>query len=244
MRLFLLIAALIWPLVGAPGSCRAKPIRIGIIDTGFGYRDHGSPKHLCRTGHQDFSTERVSHLVGNILVPDDIDNHGTNIAGLIDANASKGSTPYCFVILKYYSSKQTGYQNLMAGINALRHANKLKLDVLNYSGGGPVRDDEEYLEIKKFLDRGGLVFAAAGNDSAFLDGVVNAYYPAMYDRRIFVVGNLDSKGQRVESSNYGPFVNTWENGTDQTGYGITLSGTSQATAVTTGKKIAALTCDK
>lgn len=59
----------------------------------------------------------------------------------------------------------------------------------------------------------------------------------MYDKRIVVVGNKDSFGTRIKSSNYGKLVNRWEIGENQEAYGITLTGTSQATAVATGKLI-------
>jgi subtilisin family serine protease len=43
-----------------------------------------------------------------------------------------------------------------------------------------------------------------------------------------------------DSSNFGKRVNLWEPGVDQTAYGITKSGTSQATAIATGKLVGEL----
>jgi hypothetical protein len=65
----------------------------------------------------------------------------------------------------------------------------------------------------------------------------------MYDSRIIIVGNLvDEKSRTIaSSSNYGKSVNAWEKGTDilsrlPGGYGL-MTGTSQATAIRTGKLI-------
>ena len=67
------------------------------------------------------------------------------------------------------------------------------------------------------------------------------YFPAQYDSRVVMVGNLKSKlGDRAPSSNWGPLVTYWEVGTDVLSLGgdwrlMPLTGTSQATAIKTGK---------
>lgn len=229
-------------------SCVLAPIRVGIIDTGFGYKDLGHDAPLCQYGHKDFSIDRqFSQGYATVTsVPLDLHSHGTNIAGLIKQYADQGKNPYCFVIIKYYSEKQKGEQNGYASAQAFKYANNLNLDIINFSGGGPSLNEDEREAVKQLLDKGGKIVAAAGNESEYLDGVHNAYYPAMYDSRIKVVGNMNLFGYRVPSSNYGPFVNTWENGKSRTAYGITQTGTSQATAVATGKLIANMhrTCDR
>jgi hypothetical protein len=57
----------------------------------------------------------------------------------------------------------------------------------------------------------------------------------MYDKRTVVVGSLDNNGKKMESSNFGSAVSRWELGLNVIGYGIIMSGTSQAAAVATGK---------
>jgi len=228
-------------------TCRLEPIRIGVLDTGFGFQDLGHTAKLCKYGHKDFSQDQQlsSSFNTKMGVPTDLHGHGTNIVGLIDAYASVSTKPYCFVIIKYFSQHQTGIENFHASIKALQYINNLKLDVVNYSGGGPDFSQEEYKAIKEFLDRGGLFVAAAGNENKLLDGLANSYYPAMYDNRIKVIGNKDIYGIKVPSSNYGPLVTTWENGSNRTAYGLTMTGTSQATAVTTGKYVARMnSCDR
>ena len=58
-------------------------------------------------------------------------------------------------------------------------------------------------------------------------------YPACYDKRIIMV----SRSEIGKKCGYGKRVTILENGTDIKGFGIAMSGTSQATAVVTGKII-------
>jgi hypothetical protein len=134
--------------------------------------------------------------------------------------------------------------NLRATIEALKEANNLGVQYINYSGGGADPSDDERREVLKFLNHGGIFVAAAGNDGKLL-GKELTYYPAMYDPRIVVVGGKDEQGNCMSYSNYGPFVNRWEIGVNVVGYGISMSGTSQATAVATGKLVSLNknTCD-
>ena len=95
----------------------------------------------------------------------------------------------------------------------------------------------EKAAVKRFLDHSGKIIAAAGNEHASLELAENAYFPALYDKRIIVVGNNTKDGVRSNSSNYGEPVTRWEVGEDVEAYGIVMTGTSQATAVATGKII-------
>lgn len=219
---------------------RTGPLKVAVIDTGFGLNDLGHDAPLCLYGHKDFTKDGLLSYsyVTKVPVPMDIHGHGTNIVGLIKEYAET-KIDYCFVIIKFYSETQTGKQNLAASVKSLIYANNINVDIINFSGGGPNFDLKEKNAVKKFLNKGGIFVAAAGNEHEELDGVVNTYYPAMYDKRIKVVGNLNYLRVRNPSSNYGPYVNTWEVGTNQLAYGITMTGTSQATAVTTGKIISA-----
>ena len=260
MKLFLVIPALLATLTiyayANPKSlrtyksskiCLLRPIKIGVVDTGFGFEGKGRGAPLCQYGHKDFSVDQKYSLAYNTKtpVPVDLDGHGTNIAGLIANYADEGKTKYCLVIIKYFSHKQSGYENSRSSAQAFRYANNLKLEVVNYSGGGPSIDFDERDSVEAYLDRGGKLIAAAGNESIYLDGLDNGFYPAMYDSRITIVGNKDIYGAKAPSSNYGPYVTTWENGNKRTAYGITMTGTSQATAVTTGKYVASLnSCDR
>jgi len=211
----------------------AKKIVVAVIDTGFGYNAESlKEKHLCKYGHKDFTTDQkfVKILNTKDKVPLDTHSHGTNVVGIIDKFA--GDADYCIVVIKFFVDNGEE-KNAISSRLAIEYAVSLKPDVINYSAGSSRADEIEIDAIKKFLDKKGIFVAAAGNSSKNL-GIEGNFYPAMYDKRIYVVGNLDKDGY-ASTSNYGKLVTDWENGTNVEAFGITLSGTSQATAVKTGK---------
>lgn len=223
----------------ATGGCHTYTV--AVIDTGFGYHHKGDEAKLCRYGHKNFSKDLEMVASDNTSYktvdpfPKDNHGHGTNVVGIIESYAKKSKVNYCIVVIKYYSNKQTPHENIEAGIKAIRYAGDINADFINYSGGGPVQDERERLATKAFLDGGGRFIAAAGNDRSDLDLPENAYYPAMGDRRVVVVGSVDLFGNKSKFSNYGKKVKRWEMGENVSAYGVTMSGTSQATAIATGK---------
>lgn len=213
-------------------------IKIGVLDTGFGYHGLGKGATLCQKGHKDFTDDqRYTDEFKTIdKIPLDTHRHGTNIVGLIDKYAKPSGVKYCIVILKVYSFDAAGNttSNINNTIEGINYATKIGIKVLNYSGGGEETGDTELKAIKNFFKKGGLLFmAAAGNDGQNLDE--RPYFPALDDPRVRIVGNMDEKGNIVKSSNYGNAVDRWEVGVKAKVFGITLTGTSQATAIATGK---------
>jgi hypothetical protein len=237
MRVLILVSLLLSGYTANAG-CK-KPTIVAVLDSGFGFKDLGHEAKLCKYGHKDFSMDRQFSVSYNTVdpVPKDTHSHGTNIAGIIDGYAKKANTNYCLVIIKYFSAFQTGQQNLSASIEAIKFATSIKADYINYSGGGPASSESERLAVIQFLNGGGKFVAAAGNEKSDLDLPENKYYPAVYDPRIVVVGNLDNDGKIALSSNYGRYVKQWEVGTNVEAFGLVMTGTSQATAVKTGKMI-------
>lgn len=218
-------------------------IKVAIIDTGIN-RDLFFKPTMCAKGHKDFTGTGLQ----------DSNGHGSHISGLIDQYVkdmpfNKGFRPpnlqgkkveYCQIIIKFYDSNiftDTGNTT----VEAIEHAIKLKVDYINYSAGGLKYIESEAKVIKKALDAGITVIVAAGNEHSDLTKV--PYYPAVIDPRLIVVGNTDFVSKKVApSSNYGSAVDAWEIGTNRISYGsgkklIYLSGTSQATAIHTGKLI-------
>jgi subtilisin family serine protease len=238
MKLILILLILITSQAYA--ECIKPQVKVAVIDTGFGYGDIKKDTKLCEGVHTDFTKDHMFKYMGiNNWIPLDIIGHGTNVVGLIEEYAKKSNVNYCIVILKFYSKNQSSTQNLKSSIAAIKFATEeLKVDYINYSGGGPSPDPEEKRAVEKFLNQGGKLIAAAGNDGKLIGSGDDEYYPAMYDKRITVVGSLDQRGFISKSSNYGKLVNRWEIGEEVTGYNITLTGTSQATAVATGKILA------
>jgi len=217
-------------------------IIVAVIDTGLD-EELMNKNSICKTGHKDFTGMGLKDNHG----------HGTHISGIIDQYAknyifTKGKRPsdidiinvnYCQIIIKYYDPKAHGSDNLKNTIQAFRWAIDQKVDVINYSGGGLEYSKEEYKVVVEALDKGIKVVAAAGNERSDID--ISKYYPAMYDKRIYIVGNIVGESREIAaSSNKGKSVNTWEIGTNVLSrlpvnkYGY-MTGTSQSTAIKSGK---------
>jgi len=218
----------------------AKTTVVAVIDSGI---DGASPNHLCKHGHKSFSTRLTDPLK-------DEEGHGTHIAGIISSTAGDGD--YCIVSIKYYDSKAQGKENGIAMIKSIQYAVNIKVDFINISGGGPEPSHKEYAAVLNALNKNIRMIVAAGNEHENLDNLCN-YYPACYDKRIVMVGNLQVNKDKFDdydnnivepcpSSNYGKRVTRWEIGTDvlstlpggKKGY---MTGTSQATAVATGLEL-------
>lgn len=319
---FIVAAILLFtPALGFAGqSLSDKPITIAVIDSGFGFHGIGMGAKLCKYGHKDFSGIQKFDKTLHTVDPVPIDNvgHGTNVVGLIEDYASKSHANFCIVVLKYWDPLDKVVDRSIASNKAIKYANEIHVDMINYSGGGKEFNPLEAIHVTKFLSEGGIFVAAAGNDRHQLNGETKyKYFPAMIDPRIIVVGskraeavdNMYEKGGELEganwnvveempkmrenfdkhgffvvkvtriekdvldmdvlsemgipgmgaisyykvlikqgsevfmksdASNFGKPIKRWEVGETQTAYGITLSGTSQATAIATGKIVGEL----
>ena len=219
----------------------ADPIKVAVIDTGMDPVS-ASRINLCKDGHKDFSGRGIKDTHG----------HGTHIAGIITRNAGMNDK-YCIVVVKYYDERASGYENLENLISSVNYAVDEGVKFINISGGGPEGSSSEARAIKRALDAGIIIVAAAGNNGLRLStGTIyetitgrklsGDYYPAMYDSRIYVVGNLQKNLEPNLSSNHGPLVRYWEVGTSVEAESLGgrtefLTGTSQAAAIKTGKLV-------
>jgi len=193
----------------------AKQIRVAVIDSGISSKYMNHPK-LCKSGHKS--------LVPNETIKDN-SGHGTNVAGLIVKNA--GSANYCLIIIKFYSRHYE--YNLLSYIKAIRYAHSIKPDIINLSAGGAEPMSIEKFYIKSILNKGIKFIAAAGNEGKNLDKGCT-YFPACYDKRIWVVSAKDFK-----AANQGKIVDVHINGREKSAFGQVRTGTSQSTAIFTGK---------
>lgn len=164
--------------------------------------------------------------------------HGTHVAGII---LQKANSPRVkLMILKYYDTTNSGDDNLMSTVKAIRYATQMKVDVINYSGGGDLKNPLEEAAIRDAQKQGIVFVAAAGNDGRNTDRA--GFFPAGYGlENIIAVAAMDpSSHTLLHSSNYGQFsvdiaapgknvFSTMPGGH----YGF-MTGTSQATAWVTG----------
>jgi subtilisin family serine protease len=219
----ILTASLLALLLLCPQAL-AKTLRVAVIDTGI----DSYVNNLCPNGHKS--------MVDNTPLVD-THGHGTHIAGIISKYAGKGD--YCIISIKFYDEHADGKTNLSNMIKSINYAIDLKVDLINISGGGTDPDSKEKTSVQRALNSNIKMIVAAGNNHKDLND--ECYYPACYDKRLVVVGNLqDTSPNRAPSSNYGNKVNRWEIGTnvESTLPGKRvgkLTGTSQATAVASGK---------
>lgn len=245
-----MIRLIILALIISSMNISAKSqIRVAVIDTGIDtiavekYRDA-----LCDSGHKDFTGEGIY----------DFNGHGTNVSGLIHKYA-RGSN-YCQVIIKVFPLRPaTPEERIKMFLDAVNYAIDIGVNIINISSGGYESMETEYNAFMRAAKNKVLVVAAAGNEGQRLgekycetidvptkkkNHTVTItvcrraqFYPAMYKSNwILSVGNKMRNNKRHPSSNYGKYVEVWENGVNAVGlYGPPMTGTSQATAITTGK---------
>ena len=218
-------------LLFLPANSLADQIRIGVFDTGYTKPSKQGSVNLCKDGHYDSSTD--TGTVGSDVFVGEVENHGTNIAHIIDDRLKPlGKDKYCLVIFKIYGNHKSP---IRMSINALKKVKKAGVSYINYSSAGDGSNKEESETIKDLLNHGVRIVASAGNEG--LDLRKNKRYPAMYDERIIVVGNGSSCLTRVPSSNYGTSVKYWKYGNNILAGGSSKSGTSQSAAIFTANMI-------
>lgn len=203
-----------------PVIMSTAPIKIAVIDSGYNINNYSFKK--CADEERDFSNSGMNDNIG----------HGQNVVHIISEDIM--DLNYCIVPIKIFDRNNSNIMH--RSILSFKYAILKKVDIINYSASGHQRSKEEMEIIKKALDMGIKVVVAAGNDGSNLD--INCeYYPACYDNRLIVVGNLMKNGFINPTSNYGSRVNYWELGTKVTAGGLTLTGTSQATPKITAKEV-------
>lgn len=198
-------------------------IRIAVIDTGIDLNNLSGIK-FCEQTVYDFTEEGISDSTSY--------KHGTHIAHII-ADGLKDED-YCITIMKVYRKYSVDKDMIDNSIKAYRVVLLGKYDVINYSAGGfseqPIKREFEAI---KLLTQHNIKFVvASGNDGVNLNKGC-FFYPACYNLPIYVTGSVDNNNKISYYSNYGKVVKYWENGNNVRAGGITLTGTSQATALET-----------
>lgn len=246
-----------------------KGIVVAVIDTGADVNHEDLSNNIWtnpgETGLDKNGKDKASNDIdddGNGFVDDvhgwnfvsnnnsltDNHGHGTHVSGIIGAEAgnNKGiagiSPKVSLMQLKYFDPKVPNTDNLKNTIAAIKYAIKMKVNIINYSGGGTEYSKEEFEAVQEAQKNGILFVAAAGNERSNSDH--NKYYPADYGlTNIISVTAIDPSTEVLPSSNYGiqtvdiaapgqGILSTLPNNN----YG-TMTGTSQATAFVTGAAV-------
>ncbi len=163
--------------------------------------------------------------------------HGEHVTGII-----KAVNPNAIIVpISYYKQFAPDAYNVLSFISAVKKAVKMKVNIINVSGGGNEYIKDEYAALKKAEKAGILVVAAAGNNGRNTDNVAYKYYPAAYNlSNIVSVASIDNKGKIPPFSNYGystidlaaPGENIYST-LPEGKYGY-MSGTSMAAPFVTG----------
>lgn len=165
----------------------------------------------------DFTRTKCENL-------DDGIGHGTHMIGIISKYTTIES-PGEIAVLKVFDKKSES--RLSYAIKAIKYAADNNMRVLNISFGTTIESQALKDATEYAYSKGSFIVAAAGNNASS-----KPHYPAAYDK-VISVGALNNKGERLEESNYGDWVDlsalgervlsTIPNGR----YGY-LNGTSQA----------------
>ena len=206
--------------------------KVAIIDTGIDLGNEELRPYLCR----DIQAKDFTHFQED---PQDNHGHGTHLAGLITKQINPIKS--CILSIKYYEVGGAGFDNLTNLVSSIQFAIKNNVKIVNISSGGYEPSASEKMAIKQGLQQGIIFVMAAGNGGSNLE--TDPYYPAAYfkHKNVHVVGSLDKKGRPLPTSNTGALVTDWALGLSVESYCLnstkicTMSGTSQATAIITGK---------
>ena len=178
----------------------SRDIVVAVCDTGIHTRHPCLKSNLWtnldekpENGLDDDGNGYVDDIHGWNFVDDNSDiqdfhGHGTHISGIIAATGKTHAAPYCQIIgvapkvkimtLKYYDAKVTE-NNVPNTIKCIDYAVENGAHIINYSGGGPGKNESERAAIARANDKGVLFIAAAGNESSEIEK--QSYYPASYN---------------------------------------------------------------
>lgn len=207
----------------------------GYVDDYYGWDFYNNDATVC---HYKYSTKYNKYMAN----PEDNDDHGTHVAGIISAAAGNGTgiagiagdVNVKIMALKINGgSKGTG--NLSSAIEAIKYATMMGADICNLSWGTPKFVDT----LKQVMKESNMLFvAAAGNTGENND--VKPIYPADLGLdNLISVTFIDADGKLTNQSNYGPnSVDLAAPGEDiystTVGNYGSLSGSSMATPQVTG----------
>jgi len=150
--------------------------RIGVIDTGVNYKAAPELKaYACAGGHLGLAD---SPFVDKY-------NHGTRVLRILFKKLS--SKKYCFIMVNYYNSIDSGWVNLARMIDGYKYLASQNIKYLNVSSSGIDYSYNEYRYIDVLVKQKVYITVAAGNEGLKLDCELTKSYPNCYnfDRKYF-----------------------------------------------------------
>lgn len=151
--------------------------------------------------------------------------HGTHVAGTIGAVDNNfgiiGVAPGVPMhIIKVFNNAGWGYSSSLA--QAVNLCGAAGANIINMSLGGGGSSSVEENAMNNFVNNGGLIFAAAGNDGNSVRS-----YPAGY-KSVVMVGGVNKDDGKYAASQYPSFtVGRGGNREEHDGYGVEISGGGQ-----------------
>ena len=195
-----------WELV----SNQKSSSKVAVIDSGVDLT------------HPDLKANLISgvNLVNDSQSVQDLDGHGTKVAGLIGAvtnNEIGIASPARGVSIMPIKVTENGTGNLSTVVEGIRYAIDHDADVINLSLGNYNNSFALRTVIEEAAAKDILMVGAAGNDN---DSAV--VFPAAYPEVIAVASVQTGTKEKAPFSNYGPLVDLVAPGTDI--YSTTLNG--------------------
>lgn len=195
----------------------ASNVKIAILDTGIDI-DHpdlisnlwNNPGEIPGNGIDDDNNGFVDDLHGYSFVSnsadvDDVDGHGTHVAGIAAAQGDNGigvsGVAWSADLVAVKVLNDQGLGTLEGVIKGIEYANTIGAKILNMSFGGSQRSTGIEKVIGQVQLAGGIAVVAAGNEFVSLDE--SPSYPAAYNNpNIFSVTASDRNGMIAGFANY------------------------------------------
>nr|WP_246427514.1 S8 family serine peptidase [Paenibacillus phyllosphaerae] len=203
-----------------PDSNRTgKGVKVALLDTGIDLES----TELSVAGGASFISSEPTY--------DDLNGHGTHLAGVIAAADNDESIVGIAPNVELYALKvlnKDGVGTYGQVIEAIEWSIDNDIDIISMSFSSDQFSAILQDVMKEASDKGILLIAASGND-----GMSAISYPAKYPS-VMAVGAVDSLNQRADFSNYGEELEIMAPGVDVAGLSLdngqytTISGTSVA----------------
>lgn len=185
-------------------------VKVGVIDTGIA-ASHPDLVNRVNTELSRSFVSRHSSATNGI-----VDSHGTHVAGIIGAEANNGIgiSGVCWNVdlislrVDDIDTDGTLFVNDDAVIEAIKYAQEIGVDILNYSSSTFCMADCLTALETQIQNFEGLFVCAAGNhdyNNDILNNEGKTWYPSSYNlSNLISVGASNIADRKWENSNYGP----------------------------------------